>query len=73
MCMEYGAHLTLASAVQLRTYQCACYDLMHLQDRLLQHCSVEDMDKMLRHVEADNEGPVLGLQTDQGPDWTGLI
>ena len=53
--MEYGAHLALASAVQLRTYQRAHYDLVHLQDRLLQRCSVEDVDRMLRHTEADNE------------------
>ena len=45
VCTEYGAHLTLASAAQLRTYQCAHYDLVHLQDRLLQHRSVEDMDR----------------------------
>ena len=65
MCTEYGAHLALASAAQLhtyqhtcydlRTYQRACYDLVHLQDRLLQRRSVEDVDRMLRHAEADNE------------------
>ena len=55
VCTEYGAHLALASTAQLRTYQHACYDLVHLQDRLLQRRSVEDMDRMLRHVEADNE------------------
>ena len=55
MCTEYGAHLALASAAQLCTYQCARYDLVHLQDRLLQRCSVEDVDRMLRHAEADNE------------------
>ena len=55
MCMEYGAHLALASAVQLCTYQRACYDLMHLQDRLLQRRSIKDVDRMLRHAEVDNE------------------
>ena len=53
--MEYGAHLALASAAQLRTYQRTRYNLMHLQDRLLQRRSVEDVDRMLRHAEADNE------------------
>ena len=55
MCTEYGAHLALASAAQLRTYQRARYDLVHLQDCLLQCRSVEDVDRMLRHAEADNE------------------
>ena len=55
VCTEYGAHLALASAAQLRTYQRARYDLIHLQDRLLQRRSVEDVDRMLRHAEADNE------------------
>ena len=55
VCTEYGAHLALASAAQLCTYQCACYDLVHLQDRLLQRRSVEDVDRMLHHAEADNE------------------
>ena len=55
VCTEYGAHLALAFAAQLRTYQCACYNLVHLQDRLLQHRSVEDVDRMLRHAEADNK------------------
>ena len=55
MCTEYGAHLALASAAQLRTYQRARYDLVHLQDRLLQRRSVEDVDRMLRQAEADNE------------------
>ena len=55
MCTEYGAHLALVSAAQLCTYQPARYDLMHLQDRLLQRCSVEDVDRMLRHTEANNE------------------
>ena len=55
MCTEYGAHLALASAAQLRTYQRARYDLVHLQDRLLQCRSIEDVDRMLRHAEADNE------------------
>ena len=53
--MEYGAHLTLASAAQLRRYQRARYDLMHLQDRLLERRSIEDMDRMLCHMEADNK------------------
>ena len=60
VCMEYGAHLTLASTAQLCTYQCACYDLVHLQDHLLQCCSVKDVDRMLHHMEADNED----LQSD---------
>ena len=55
VCIEYGAHLTLASAAQLCTYQCARYDFVHLQDHLLQCCSVEDVDMMLCHAEADNE------------------
>ena len=55
MCTEYGAHLALVSAVQLCTYQCAHYDLMHLQDCLLQCRSVKDVDRMLCHAEADNE------------------
>ena len=55
VCTEYGAHLALASAAQLHTYQCARYDLIHLQDRLLQRRSVEDVDRMLHHAEADNE------------------
>ena len=53
--MEYGAHLALASAAQLRTYQSARYDLVHLQDRLLQRHSIKDVDRMLCHTEADNE------------------
>ena len=55
MCTEYGAHLALASAAQLRTYQRTRYDLVHVQDRLLQRRSVEDVDRMLCHAEADNE------------------
>ena len=55
VCTEYGAHLALASAAQLCTYQRAHYDLVHLQDRLLQCRSVEDVDRMLCHTEADNE------------------
>ena len=55
VCTEYGAHLALASAAQLRTYQRACYDLVHLQDHLLQCRSVEDIDRMLHHAGADNE------------------
>ena len=55
VCTEYGTHLALASAAQLCTYQHACYDLVHLQDHLLQRCSVKDIDRMLHHVEADNE------------------
>ena len=55
VCTEYGAHLALASAAQLRMYQRTCYDLVHLQDRLLQRHSIEDVDRMLRHTEVDNE------------------
>ena len=55
VCTEYGAHLALASAAQLRTYQRARYNLIHLQDRLLQCRSIKNVDRMLRHVEADNE------------------
>ena len=55
MCTEYGAYLALASAAQLRTYQHTCYDLVHLQDCLLQRRSVKDVDRMLHHTEADNE------------------
>ena len=55
VCTEYGAHLALASAAQLRTYQHARYDLVYLQDRLLQRRSIEDVDRMLRHAEADNK------------------
>ena len=56
VCTEYGAHLALVFVAQLHTYyQRACYDLVHLQDHLLQHCSVEDVNRMLCHVEADNE------------------
>ena len=44
----------------LCTYQCARHDLVHLQDRLLQHCSIEDVDRMLCHVEAAIED----LQSD---------
>ena len=55
VCMEYGAHLALASTVHATTYQRARYVLVHLQDRLLQRHSVEDVDRMLRHVEADNK------------------
>ena len=53
--MEYGAHLTLLSAAQLCTYQHAQYDLVHLQDHLLQCHSIKDVDRMLCHAEADNE------------------
>ena len=60
VCLEYGAHLALVSAAQLRTYQHACYNLIHLQDHLLQCRSVEDIDRMLHHTEADNED----LQSD---------
>ena len=60
MCTEYGAHLALASAAQLHTYQRTRYNLVHLQDRLLQRRSIEDIDRMLRHAEADNED----LQSD---------
>ena len=60
MCTEYGAHLALASAAQLCTYQHTHYDLMHLQDCLLQCCSTEDVNRMLCHVEADNKD----LQSD---------
>ena len=55
MCTEYGAHLTLVSAAQLHTYQRAHYDLIHLQDRLLQCHSVKDINRMLHHAEADNK------------------
>ena len=55
MCTEYGAHLALVSAAQLHTYQRTRYDLVHLQDRLLQRRSIKDIDRMLCHVEADNE------------------
>ena len=60
VCTEYGAHLALVSAAQLHTYQRTCYNLIHLQDRLLQCRSIEDIDRMLRHAEADNED----LQSD---------
>ena len=53
--MEYGVHLALASTAQLCTYQHARYDLIHLQDHLLQCRSIEDINRMLHHVEADNE------------------
>ena len=55
VCTEYGAHLALASAAQLCTYQRTHYDLMYLQDHLLQCCSIKDVDRMLCHVEADNK------------------
>ena len=60
VCTEYGAHLALASAAQLCTYQHARYDLVHLQDHLLQCHSIKDVDRMLHHAEADNED----LQSD---------
>ena len=74
--MEYGAHLALASVAQLHTYQCAHYDLVHLQDRLLQRCSIEDMDRMLHHMEADNEelrSDNTHLQEENDELWARLV
>ena len=60
VCTEYGPHLALVSAAQLHTYQCTRYNLIQLQDRLLQRRSIKDIDRMLCHAEADNED----LQSD---------
>ena len=50
-----GHTLPLHPQCTLHTYQHARYVLMHLQDHLLQCRSIEDVDRMLRHVEADNK------------------